>query len=378
MRFFLRRGVQDAPSPGRSATLFRSTVRGMGEVIEKSDLVLVTGGAGFIGSAVVACLLERGFRNIRCLVRSSTPPAKIAALASLAKGNELHIVRGNLLSPADCLAAAEGAKVIYHLAAGRGEKSYPDAFLNSVVVTRNLLDASVEHGGLRRFVNVGSFVVYTNRTQEGSGVLDETSQTETNGLARGEAYCFAKIKQDEILFEYRRKYNLPVVLVRPGAVYGPGNLAISGRVGIDTFGIFLHLGGSSPIPLSYIDNCADAIVAAGLAPGIDGEVFNVVDDDLPTSRRFLSLYKRNVRRFPSWYVPKHASYLLCWLWERYSRRSQGQLPPIFNLSRWHALWKKTAYSNEKLKSRAGWQQRIPTSEALQLYFAACRAEASRA
>jgi nucleoside-diphosphate-sugar epimerase len=350
----------------------------MFEVIEKNDLVLVTGGAGFIGSAVVASLLERGFRNIRCLVRPSTSPAKIAALAALAPASKLHILRGNLLSPADCLAAADGAKLVYHLAAGRGEKSYPDAFLNSVVVTRNLLDACGRHGEIRRLVNVGSFVVYTNRGKKESRMLDETCPTEPNGLARGEAYCFAKVKQDEMLFEYRRKHNLPVVLVRPGAVYGPGNLAISGRVGVDTFGIFLHLGGSSPIPLSYIDNCADAIVAAGLAPGIDGEVFNVVDDDLPTSRNFLRLYKRHVRRFPSWYIPKHASYLLCWLWERYNRQSQGQLPPSFNLSRWHALWKKTAYSNEKLKSCAGWQQKIPTSEALQLYFAACRAEASRA
>jgi nucleoside-diphosphate-sugar epimerase len=349
-----------------------------GQVIGKDDLVLVTGGAGFIGSAVVACLLERGFRNIRCLVRPSTPPAKIEALRSLAPDRALQLVRGNLLSPADCLAAADGAKVIYHLAAGRGEKSYPDAYLNSVVVTRNLLDACVRPGEIRRFVNVGSFVVYTNRDKKTNRLLDETCPTEPNGVARGEAYCFAKVKQDEMVFEYRRRYNLPIVLVRPGAVYGPGNLAISGRVGIDSFGIFLHLGGSSLIPLSYIDNCAEAIVAAGLAPGIDGETFNIVDDDLPTSRRFLRLYKRHVRQFPSWYVPKHASFLLCWLWERYSHWSEGQLAPNFNLSRWHALWKKTAYSNEKLKSRAGWRQKIPTGEALELYFAACRAEASRA
>ncbi len=349
-----------------------------GQVVSKDDLVLVTGGAGFIGSAVIASLLERGFRHIRCLVRPSTSPRKIAALSALASRDRLQLLRGNLLSPGDCLAAADGAKLVVHLAAGRGEKSYPDAYLNSVVVTRNLLDACVQTGQIRRFVNVGSFVVYTNRNKPQFRLLDETCPTEPTGLARGEAYCFAKVKQDDILFEYGRKHNLPFVIVRPGAVYGPGNLNISGRVGIDTFGIFLHLGGSSFIPLSYIDNCADAIVQAGLVPGIDGEIFNVVDDDLPTSRTFLRLYKRNVHPFPSWYVPKHASYLLCWLWERYSRWSEGQLPPGFNLSRWHALWKKTTYSNQKLKSRAGWRQKVPTADALQRYFAACRAEANRA
>src|SRR5438874_10347596 len=53
---------------------------------------------------------------------------------------------------------------------------------------------------------------------------------------------------------------------------------------------------SNTIPLTYVDNCADAIVLAGLKPGVDGEVFNVVDDDLPSSRRFLRLYKQNVDR----------------------------------------------------------------------------------
>ena len=82
---------------------------------------------------------------------------------------------------------------------------------------------------------------------------------------------------------------------RPGAVYGPGKAGITGRVGVGTFGIFLHLGAGNPIPLSYVDNCAEAIVLAGLVKGLDGEVFNVVDDDLPSSRRFLRLYKEQVK-----------------------------------------------------------------------------------
>src|SRR6202007_2614610 len=98
----------------------------------------------------------------------------------------------------------------------------------------------------------------------------------------------------------------------------------------DTFGVFIHLGGSNKIPLTYIDNCADAIALAGLTPKVDGEVFNVIDDDLPSSRQFLRLYKRNVRRFRSVYIPHPMSYALCWWWEKYSHWSEGQLPPAFN------------------------------------------------
>ena len=139
----------------------------------------------------------------------------------------------------------------------------------------------------------------------------------------------------------------------PVAVYG-GKRDITGRVGIGTFGLFLHLGGSNTIPFTYVDNCAEAIVLAGLVKGIDGEVFNIVDDDLPSSREFLRLYKKRVRRFKSIYVPHTVSYALCLsVGEVFDNGQKGQLPPAFNRGRWHAKWKKTRYSNEKLKTQAG-------------------------
>jgi nucleoside-diphosphate-sugar epimerase len=258
------------------------------------------------------------------------------------------------------------------LAAGRGEKSIPDAYMNTVVATRNLLDAAVQQPSLKRFVCVSSFSVYSNGGRRPRRILDETSPVELRPERRGDAYCFAKVGQEEIVNEYRRATGVPTVVMRPGWVYGPGNEAISGRVGIGTFGLFLHLGGGNTLPLSYVDNCADAIVLGGLAPGIQGEVFNIVDDDMPSSRSFLRMYKANVRRFPSLYVPHAASYLLCYLWEKYSEWSSGQLPPVFNRTVWRAYWRPTRYSNDKIKKRVGWRQRVSTEAALNRYFAACR------
>jgi nucleoside-diphosphate-sugar epimerase len=188
----------------------------------------------------------------------------------------------------------------------------------------------------------------------------------------GDAYTFAKVKQDELVAEYGQRFGTPYVIVRPGSVYGPGKEAITGRVGIDTFGVFMHLGGSNRIPLTYIDNCCDAIVLAGVTPGVEGEVFNIVDDDLPSSRQFLRQYKRNVKRFPSIFIPHSASYVLCRLWEKYSDWSKGQLPPVFNRRRWNSEWKKTRYSNEKLKAKLGWTPKVSMREGLNRYFAGCR------
>ena len=336
-------------------------------IIKTDEPVLVTGSNGFIGSKVVETLLQRGFTNLRCFARPSADLTSLNRITDSFKGAHAEIIMGNLLSLNDCRRAAAGATVIYHLAAG-ADKSFAGAYMNSVVTTRNLLEAADRHGNLRRFVNVSSFAVYSGMKIRRGGLLDETCEIENPPELRGEAYCYAKVKQDELLLEYNRMHKIPFVIVRPGAVYGPGKNAITGRVGIDTFGIYLHMGGSNRIPLTYIDNCAEAVVLAGLKKGVDGEVFNIVDDDLPTSRQFLNLYKKNVRNFRSVSIPYWISYALCYLWEKYSDRSKGQVPLVFNRSRWAAEWKGHEYSNRKLKDLLGWKPTVRFDEASSRYF----------
>src|ERR1019366_2486299 len=329
-------------------------------LISSADRILVTGSNGFIGAKVVEILLEYGFTNLRCFVRPSSQLDRLKKiLEKYPAGKSAGIISGDLLSRDDFQKAAEGVSVIYHLAAGM-EKSFAGAFMNSALATRNLMDAFLEHGRPARFVNVSSFSVYSNLKMERGALLDETCPLEDAPQERCDAYGFGKLQQEKIVRDYAKKQNLPFVILRPGMVYGPGKPDLSGRVGINTFGFFIHLGGANELPLTFVDNCAEAIVLAALKPGVDGEAFNVVDDEKMTSREFLAARKAAKPFFSIW-IPYPLAYLGSVLWENYSKKSSGQLPPVFNRRRCAAEWQGNHYSNQKLRERLRWEQKIPLS-----------------
>ena len=337
-------------------------------VVNPDDRILITGSNGFIGVRAVNTLLEYGFTSLRCFVRPSSHVDRLKeAVDRFPAGTDVELIRGDLLSQNDCREAAKGVSVIYHLAAG-SDKSFAGAFMNSVLTTRNLIEAFLEHGRPRRFVNVSSFAVYSNLTLERGGLLDESCPLEDAPQERFDAYGFGKLKQEELVRDYGARYSLPYVIIRPGAVFGPGKRDLSGRVGISTFGFFVHLGGSNSLPLTFVDNCAEAIVLAGLQLGADGETFNVVDDDLLSSREFLRAYKEKTGSF-SMSMPYVLTRILCGVWEKYSKWSNGQLPPVFNRRRCAAEWKGNRYSNEKLRQRLGWKPRVNMKEAMEAFLA---------
>lgn len=337
-------------------------------IISKDDVILVTGAAGFVGPYLVGTLLDMGFDQIRCFVRDSSDISRLEDVIRVRNAaHRTDLIKGNLLQAEDCIKASINVAVVYHLAAGTGTKSFSEAFLNSVVTTRNLVEAALANKTLKRFVNVSSFAVYTNRDRN-KKLLDESCQVEEKAERKNRAYSYGKIKQEQLIKQYEKERILPCVILRPGVIYGPDKAFNMGRIGLDNFGVFLHLGGTNPIPITYVENCAYAIALAGIVPGIDGEVFNIVDDDIPTSRRIIQLYKKKVKKFKSIYIPKAMSLLFYIMWEKLSKWSKGQIPPVYTYDEWIASWKKRHFDNSKLKETLGWKQRISTKYALNIAF----------
>src|SRR5207237_2022111 len=147
-------------------------------IVSPDDRILVTGSNGFIGAKVVEILLEYGFANLGCFIRPSSRLDRLKErLEQCPSGKNVELIKGDLLSRDDCRKAAEGVSIIYHLVAGM-EKSFAGAFMNSALATRNLMDAFLEFGQPKRFVNVSSFAVYSNVKLKRGALLDENCALE--------------------------------------------------------------------------------------------------------------------------------------------------------------------------------------------------------
>jgi nucleoside-diphosphate-sugar epimerase len=338
-------------------------------VVDRDALILVTGANGFIGTRVVDALLTNGYRHIRCLVRANGHRTeRLRSIIADHPTANVEVLVGDLTVAEDCVAAVRDVRLVFHLASGIADKSPTLCYLNTVLSTRNLLDALSQTRSLERFVNVSSLAVYSNFNLPRGAVLDEQCPLETDHASRSEPYAQAKLQQDELVITYATRQGWSYVILRPGAVYGPGKPDITGRVGIRAGGLFIRVGGRNRIPFTHVANCADAIVVAGTAASADGQVFNVIDDELPTSGDFIAAYRRRVEPLRYVPVPYPLFYILCSVWEQCSRWSSGHLRPTLNRRRCAAYWKGNHYSNRKLKAMTAWRPLVSFVDASPEYF----------
>jgi nucleoside-diphosphate-sugar epimerase len=331
--------------------------------------VVVTGSNGFIGSAVARCLLERGALDVRCLVRVGSDLRRLDPLVALYPGRA-RIVVGSLTSVTSATAAIGDADEVIHLAAGL-QGAPAEIFASTVVTSARLLDAARARVAPPKIVLVSSFSVYGVAELDRGAVVDEQTPLEAKPVER-DAYAFAKIWQERMFWEAANR--IPLVVVRPGMVYGPGGSAMSNRVGIQLGGLFLHLGGDNALPLTYVDNCAEAIVLASAQRGAVGEVYNVVDDDAVAASHFLRRYQKEVQPLRALRIPYPALMFGSRLLERYNRHSHGQLPAVFTPYKTASLWKSQRFDNSKLK-KLGWKPTISSAEGISRTFASLRADA---
>jgi nucleoside-diphosphate-sugar epimerase len=333
-------------------------------------IALVTGANGFLGRALVARLLEAApAPTVRCVVRSEQAAQTLKRSLAASDLCGAEVVVGTLSDSAFVRKALDGVDVLYHLAASpRGAAA--DIFLNTVVASGRILEGMRATGTRPHTVLVSSFGVYGVSGLCKGAVIDERTPLEPHPEWR-DHYSHAKLRQEMLFRDFARDDGLPLTVLRPGSIYGPGGNVLPSRVGLRLPGLFLVLGGANLLPLSFVGNCAEALRAAGSNPASVGRTYNVHDDDLPSCREYFRLYRKHVKRVRWLALPYTVTLWLAYAIEWYHRHSRGQLPAFLTPYRVKATWKGCRFDNGQLKS-LGWRPLVSPAEGLRLTFEAER------
>lgn len=314
--------------------------------------VLVTGASGFLGRAVVKAAAASG-HDVIALVR---PTAKVENLNWPAS---VRVLRGDLRQLANWSNQLEDIEAVAHLAAAASGDLHTQ-FAGTVVATEKLLE-HLPMRSLLRFVHVSSFSVYDYEAVGFHGTLSESTPVEPKPETR-DAYTITKILQEGLVVQACEVTETPLVIIRPGAIVGPDKNWGFGRViKLGRFDVIFSPG--AKFPLTYVDNCAGAIVKALDAPVASGSIYNIVDDDLPSYGRFHRLGRRfrSADVGPALYVPSIAVALIGWtvaLINRVAFGGRAKLPEFLDRRRQRVRWRAMSYPNRSAKQELGWSPSV--------------------
>jgi UDP-glucose 4-epimerase len=239
-----------------------------------TELCLVTGGAGFIGSHLVEALAAAG-RPVRVLDDFSTGRRDNLAAARRAP----EVVEGDVADPAAVGRAMAGVGLVFHLAAlASVQRSVEDPAATHRVCatgTLNVLD-SARRAGVRRVVYAASASAY--------GVPQGDVQTEDEPVRPLSPYAAAKLAGELYAQAFATTYGLETVCLRFFNIFGPRQRADSPYSGVIALFTDTLLAGRTPQvhgdglqsrDFTYVADVVQALVKAAAAPGVSGGVYNV-------------------------------------------------------------------------------------------------------
>ena len=238
--------------------------------------ILITGGAGFIGSHLVERLAAKNeLRLFDTLHRNALAGTNLESLPSV------ELIQGDVLDRAAVDKAIKGCNAVIHLASIAGVDTVMripvQTMRVSLLGTANLLEAAVEQPEMRRFLDFSTSEVF------GSHAYNVSEGDVTSLGAVGEArwtYAVSKLATEHLAHNYWKQFNLPTVSIRPFNIFGPGQV---GEGAVHAFvvralqgeNLRIHNEGDQIRSWCYIDDIVDAILLAMEKDGAVGESFNI-------------------------------------------------------------------------------------------------------
>lgn len=278
--------------------------------------ILVTGGTGFTGKALVKRLLADGHQVVALDYKEGLKTRELREWGA-------EVVIGSVADPAIVRRCMRGVEVVQHLAAAFREMNVPPEHYWNVNVqgTRYVLEAAAAPG-VKKFIYCSTCGVHGN--------IDHPPAGEDAPIQPADYYQRTKYEAEPVVQEYFRK-GMKTVIIRPAAIYGPGDperfLMIFKRVAKGVFPMFGN-GKTLYHPL-YIDNLVDALVLAMDEQKGNGQAYLIADEEYfeieELVKRVAQALEVNVRipHYPVWPVvlAGHICETLC--------KPLRIVPPIF-------------------------------------------------
>jgi dTDP-glucose 4,6-dehydratase len=235
--------------------------------------VLVTGGAGFIGSHLCERLAQKGC-GVRALVRYNSKNNWGWLEDSRCK-EKIEVFAGDIRNQDNLKSAMRGIDTVFHLAALIGipySYSSPEAYIDTNITgTLNLLQAARD-AGVKKFVHTSTSEVY--------GSAQYVPINESHPINPQSPYAATKAGADFLALSFQRSFGLPVAIVRPFNTFGPRQ---SARAIIPTIIIQIlngknkiRLGSTAPTrDFTFVKDTAEGFIKAAECAGSVGEIINI-------------------------------------------------------------------------------------------------------
>jgi len=314
---------------------------------------LVTGATGFLGRALTERLIRSGYW-VRCLVRN---PSKL----SVTLNDNLDVFPGDLRNPSDVGKATKDIDLVFHLAAVYREAGLPEEeyWNTNVSGTENLLKASVKNS-VKKFIFCSTVGVH--------GHITNLPADENYPLKPNDVYQKTKVESEKIVFKYYKEHNLPVVIIRPTAIYGPGDLRLLKLFKLVRNGVTILIGsGEYYYQMVYIEDLVDAFIRTATNNFAVGEVFIIGGEKYYTLNEILDIIERIMKRKNlRIYLPYYPFRIAALISERVC--SFLKISPFLYKRRISFFSSNHAFSIDKAKRILNFSPRISLNEGLELTY----------
>lgn len=237
--------------------------------------ILITGAGGFTGLSLALALSTAGHR-VRGLVRNRDQSAELERVG-------VTTVAGDIREPRVVRQAIKGIDTVYHLAAVFRRTAVPGSEYREVHVdaTRQLVEFSAA-AGVKRIVHCSTVGVH-------GSVSEDAPATEDAPFQPGDVYQETKLEGERIALETAEHAGVPLTVVRPGPIYGPGDKRLFKLIGGVAQEHFRLLGdGSAHFQMVYIDDLTDGLRLAAEAPIAVGRTYILAGNEAPTLKELVN------------------------------------------------------------------------------------------